>query len=507
MINQVSPAQQSIGPKTLQNIKSNLLAAVRCFLDNNRTRPGRSKLSPSWKRLSLQLPDKRTKNGLSRLIRYCSDNNVDPEIVSDETINTFIEDLENNSFLSTKKRRDIHRRTTRLWNEVSELVPTWPRSRLTVPDYCRPRTTIPISQFPIEFQEEVNRYLDWLEDKDLLAENRPPNRLKPRTLILRRQQIELCSSALVKRGYNIETITSLSSLVDSEAVKEILRFYLDKNDGESNSFMHGLAITLKAIAEHWLQIPETQLAAIKTVKRKLGNQKFGMTENNRRILRQLDDDHNRLLLLELPGQLMKIATGQPDAKAAVTAQKAIAIEILLMAPIRMANLIGLRFDRHLIKPAGSRGLYHLVIPESETKNAEPYEVQLPESLTERIDYYRSRLRPVVCKASNPHLFPDKAEDHKAQSTLSQQIKESISKYTGLELTGHKFRHLCGKLFLEANPGQYEAVRQLLGHKNLKTTVAFYTGINTRESTRVYDDLLLRERERLQSNRKKKRGPA
>ena len=214
------------------------------------------------------------------------------------------------------------------------------------------------------------------------------------------------------------------------------------------------------------------------------------------MLRQFDDDHNRLLLLQLPDQLIQQAATQPTTKAAITIQKAIAIEMLIMAPIRMANLISLRFDQHLIKPGGNRGQYHLVLSEHETKNGQPYEVRLLRQLTERVDQYRTQLLPAITNMSNPYLFPNKSTGHKAQATLSQQIKETIKKYTGLDLTGHQFRHLGGMFFLEENPGQYESVRQFLGHKHIKTTTAFYTGLNTREATRVFDDVILKERNRL-----------
>jgi integrase len=123
-------------------------------------------------------------------------------------------------------------------------------------------------------------------------------------------------------------------------------------------------------------------------------------------------------------------------------------------------------------------------------------VQLPKQLTQYIDQYRSQLLPAITGALNPYLFPNKSTGHKAQETLSQQIKETVKKYTGLDLTGHQFRHLGGKFFLEENPGQYEFVRQLLGHKHIKTTTAFYTGMNTVEATRVFDDVILKKRQRL-----------
>ena len=38
-----------------------------------------------------------------------------------------------------------------------------------------------------------------------------------------------------------------------------------------------------------------------------------------------------------------------------------------------------------------------------------------------------------------------------------------------------------KTILDDQPGAYEAVRQLLGHKNLKTTTWFYAGLDTRRA--------------------------
>ena len=171
---------------------------------------------------------------------------------------------------------------------------------------------------------------------------------------------------------------------------------------------------------------------------------------------------------------------------------------MLGADVLVFKLLGLHLclAQHLVKPGGYRGQYHLVIPEHEVKNVQPYEVRLPKQLSQYIDRYRSQLLPTITTAPNPYLFPNKLTGHKAQETLSQQIKETIKKYTGLDLTGHQFRHLGGKVFLAENPGQYESVRQLLGHKHIKTTTAFYTGLNTIEATRIFDDVILKKRQRL-----------
>jgi hypothetical protein len=52
----------------------------------------------------------------------------------------------------------------------------------------------------------------------------------------------------------------------------------------------------------------------------------------------------------------------------------------------------------------------------------------------------------------------------------------IRKHTGLKMHTHLFRHLAGLLYLTRYPGDYETVRQLLGHRSIETTIRFYCGI-------------------------------
>jgi hypothetical protein len=43
--------------------------------------------------------------------------------------------------------------------------------------------------------------------------------------------------------------------------------------------------------------------------------------------------------------------------------------------------------------------------------------------------------------------------------------------------------------LKAHPGEYEPVRQLLGHKSIKTTVEFYVGLEQEHSFKRYEAVL------------------
>ena len=72
------------------------------------------------------------------------------------------------------------------------------------------------------------------------------------------------------------------------------------------------------------------------------------------------------------------------------------------------------------------------------------------------------------------------------------------------MTPHQFRHLAAKIILDNNPGAFELVRQLLGHKNLKTTTNFYAGIDTRRAGRAHADLIMKLRESKLSRGRRRR---
>jgi integrase len=52
------------------------------------------------------------------------------------------------------------------------------------------------------------------------------------------------------------------------------------------------------------------------------------------------------------------------------------------------------------------------------------------------------------------------------------------------------RHIGAKLYLDENPGAYEVVRRLLGHKSMSTTVNNYTGLETDSAVKHYDAVIL-----------------
>src|SRR5260370_31880071 len=88
-------------------------------------------------------------------------------------------------------------------------------------------------------------------------------------------------------------------------------------------------------------------------------------------------------------------------------------------------------------------------------------------------------------------FPGKlAHRQKGNGPLTSQIKELFHAYTRLDMPGHRFRPAVAKIYLDRHPGEYELVRQLLGHKDIQTTIAFYAGAESASAARHYAPMIL-----------------
>jgi integrase len=279
-------------------------------------------------------------------------------------------------------------------------------------------------------------------------------------------------------------------------VKQGLR-YLLKHYGRQKT-VYQIAQLLRVIARDYLQSGEECVAELGKICKRIPREKPGMTDRNRERLRQLDDPKSVRMLLDLPAKLVRKAKrlDQSSRDAAVLVQLAVAIEILLVAPLRRRNLAGLSLDKHLQwSRAGRDGTLHLVIEAAEVKNEQALEFELPRESRELLKLYIEEYLPRLTKSSKTWLIPGRGDNPKVPAVLSKQITDIIFKETGLVIHMHLFRHIAAKLFLDNNPGQYEVIRRLLGHQNMQTTVNFYAGAEGLTAARHYDDTILKLRER------------
>jgi integrase len=378
------------------------------------------------------------------------------------------------------------------WNQARKAVPGWPDVVISLPDRSR-RWNLHWNRFPKSLKMDADEWLDRLAGRDPFEEV-PIRPLRPATLWRREYQIRQFASALVLRGRDPATLACLADLVTIDTLKEGLRFFLERSGGKPTSAIFDLATSLKAIARHHVKLGEERLDKIATLVRRLKPPcKRGLTAKNRERLRALDDRTNVRALIGLPSKLRRLAEqDQHPHRGALTMQTAVAIEILLMAPIRVGNLCALDVERHLVRPSPNGKALHVVIRPGEVKNREPLEYPLPECTVELIECYLARFRPCLAPSANSALFPGR-RGTKHLGTLRKQISSVIFTHSGLRVHPHLFRHIGAKLFLDDNPGAYEVVRRVLGHRAIASTTNFYTGFETAAAVRHFDATILRLR--------------
>jgi site-specific recombinase XerC len=117
------------------------------------------------------------------------------------------------------------------------------------------------------------------------------------------------------------------------------------------------------------------------------------------------------------------------------------------------------------------------------------DAELKGDLAVHLDRYVAVFRPVLSQPTISALFLSQSGARKSSSALSKQLAAFVRREIGVTIHAHLMRHLAAHLFLLGNPGEFESVRRLLGHKNVETTVRFYEGLLTDDAFARYDALI------------------
>jgi integrase len=492
-LDRMVPAQAKISRKRFANLRGDLAAAIKT-----------SGLRPMLKTRDLQLDEvwttllapanPRVLRGISRFARWASLHRIPPEAVDASTIERFIAELDGATLV--RNLGDLPRTVARAWNALAGLHRAAGLRPVPVPPSRAVRTRIPWQQIPASFREEVERYQTWASVPAPLAEGARARALAPLSLTLQRSHIHSAVTAAAAAGIPLDQLTSLATLVELETFRALLRHRWREDGGRLSAFTHGLAVTLIAIASEWVKASADVIAKLKALRSKLGTLPPGLTEKNQALLRTFDDPRLIADLIQLPDRLWHAAR-RGLAKSRwpfIDLQSALTIDILIHLPLRPANLAALRFDTHLHWPQGRRKPALLTFNGDETKNDAVLDFEIPAALADRLQVYRNEIAPRVTGTRPDAVFVTFTGKPRTQAAIKVAIQKTVLRHLGVKITPHQFRHLAAKIILDANPGAYELVRQLLGHRNLKTTTNFYAGIDTRRAGRAHADLIMRLRE-------------
>jgi integrase len=484
------PAEMS--EKTLQNHKSNAKTALLWLAGEKGIPEHGAPLAPAWVALQAEVNDALLRMRLSPLLRFASANGIAPDELDEAVMDRF---MAYRRTTGQKAGDNVRRLIARAWNAAGETMQAWPKRELAVPA-PKQKVEVPWESFPAGLRAEIEAYLKTLMR---VRKGRTGQRIapaKPSTLITRRRELQATARMALKVGVAIEELTSLSALLNPDVAERVLDTYWEKNGELPKLFTVDLANRFVLIAIQTGCLTAAECDALRIIRGRFPqarNELDGMTEKNIAFLRQVLTDGVWGRVVKLPYAMMEEAKrlqNRSKFKAAVMAQLAIAIAIETIAPVRLANLVSIRLGIDLIRPGGPKSNYWLVLPKSQVKNRVNLSYPLTNDVTNLIEDYIQNFWPVLQRGRDEaFLFPGLRNGAKEKISFSGQISRAIQKWTGLRMTTHQFRHAAGAIILKRRPGEYELVRQLLGHKNIQTTMKAYIGLDSIHASEVFTGMI------------------
>ena len=484
--------------------------------------PGYAGLSDAWKALHDSIPPAGPTSksnyrqiALITFMGFCSTSGVEPADVDEGTLSAFEAYLRTDTICADVPERV--RKAASNWHWARQHIEGWPTTELRRQGMRR-QYTFPLEQYPASFQADAVLFLERLAgddefelfDDDVISgqiPSRARSPLKPATIARHQDQIRRAAAVLIlEKVVDFKDLQTLRDLVHPlDRVKTIRKFLRDRLGKGRNGLVTQTLETLIMIRQLHCRQPDQgpdrelegdikKMRGWAAVARPPSGE--GMSEKNQIRLKALTQPRPRAMLQHLPEELLLRARREsltPIAAARLAAY-AIALEILLVFPMRRGNLAGLRLDKHLQWLNGRRQpVSHIFLSQAETKNGVAMQWPLPVETSQRIELYLKHYRPTLAGPGNQYLFPGPDLKSRSAHELALGLSGLIHKELGLEINLHLMRHFAGWVYLNQHPGAYEVVRQILGHKSLRVVIDYYTGLETEAAARHFDATVLKDR--------------
>src|SRR5262245_14218046 len=299
------PAAHDITPKTWANLLSRFRAALRLAGVIDPAWQGSAKQHTAWAPLVQAIAgDKRLSCGLAPIFNWCASQAIPPEEVNDAVVQRFHRWLEDRTLCL--KPRDVVRRVPHLWNEVSENIEFWPKTKLTTLSSKTPPKRLQWCDLSESFRRDAEAYLALRAKPDLFDErpNAPKGPLAASTLHQQSEHLRLAASVLSESSVPVEDVKALADLVQPERFKAVLRYYHDQASRQPNAFVVCLAQTLIQVAQYHAGVTAEEVAQLKRIASKLPPVPADLTPKNKALALQFESDRIRAKLLFLAEELM-----------------------------------------------------------------------------------------------------------------------------------------------------------------------------------------------------------
>jgi len=512
----MTPAMAMMQKQTFANMKSLVRAAFK--LTGRPVEPGKriTAFPPEWVAALSLVSDSWACRRLKRFAHFAAGQGWQPSEVKTEHMLGFLNMLETNSL--QRSPRTTYHRLCKTWNDLAENLSNWPGKPVEI---IRKRDPYMVSLEALSapLQAEINAFLAYMNGESCDQNHDGPVFLRgitrkpcaPTTIALRRTQLLQYISALVSQGHPVESLRSVHDITATAAITTAMDFFYKRAGNQIATQISLIAEAVQRLLIFHLtggsrttKVTDARIDLLKRIICQSRRTDRGLSIKNKRCLAQLDVPRNLRALLNLPEQLLqaaKVTSGVPSARLA---ESALAIELLLMCPIRVGNLVGINLQQHLLKSQpGEKRVSHLVIPEDEVKNKRPIEFKLPPHLASMLERHITVFRPQLPGSNTPYLFPaTNKTTARSYKSMEVQLTRHIRQKIGLVITPHQFRHIAGKLFLDRHPTGHETVRQVLGHASIDTTTHHYTGLDQMKAVQTFDKCILALRQETKFMRKR-----
>jgi hypothetical protein len=474
--------------KTLQNHKANVRRALLWCAGGHDVPTSGAALSNEWAALRGGMVPLRQRAVLSGLMRFCSARSITPDTVSEAVVDAYLAYRGATTALATNDA--ARRQIARVWNACVGMIEGWPSLPLIEPPIKGSAGPV-WEEFPSGLRTDIEDYLASLT-RPRRGIRKRIRACKPSTIKGRRAEL-MAAVRMAARIVPLAGITSLRELLRPELAERVLEAYWQKDGDEPGTYTMDLAWKFLSIARQ-IGMDADELELLDDMRSEIEtHRKTGMTPKNRTLIRQVITGDVWSRVVNLPAALMhraRLLNDHAPVKAALTAQLAVAIALLTVAPVRLGNLGRIKLEENLTRPGGLNGPYWLVFPHYDVKNRVDLSFPLDQRLTSLLDEYIHDFRPALTRGANElWLFPGESAGHKLLTTLGTQITGRIYKATGIRMTPHQFRHAAAAIFLKHHPGEYAEISRILGHRNIQTTIRFYCEFETTQATERFGRII------------------
>src|SRR6476660_8337331 len=196
------------------------------------------------------------------------------------------------------------RQLVRHWNAGVARIPGWPQFELTEPPYANRSAGPTLEDFPQGLRDDIDAYCERIGKRHKTVSGRIFRPCKQSTIETRRRELIAAVRAAVAAGIPLEELRSLADLLRADRVEILIEYYWEKNGEKPSPYTIDLASKLLALARSEA-LSEIEIERLEEFRIALEQYRStGLTEKNRKLIRQIAQSDIWREVIRLPQKLM-----------------------------------------------------------------------------------------------------------------------------------------------------------------------------------------------------------